>query len=138
MSKYTGRAVTINAPAQVVADKFSDLTVFQDRLDKVPDDVRAKMGKVDFERDAIVLTHPQIGKIKFSVVERRPDLVRMECTSPIHVEMTLHLESAGADATRAFAEMDVDLPAMLKPFVAPHLQKVADQFGDMLGKIAEA
>lgn len=137
MSKYTSRAVTINAPASAVVDKFGDMTVFKDRLDKIPADLRAKMGQVDFEPDAIVMTHPQLGQIRFSVVERTPSVVRMECTTPVRIELALNLEPSGADSTRATTDIDIDIPMMLKPFIAPHMQKVVDQFSDLLSKIAE-
>ena len=36
----------------------------------------------------------------------------------------------------ALHDVDIDIPAMLRPLIGPQMQKVADQFGSAMGNIA--
>lgn len=138
MSTYTGKPVVVNVPAQVISDKFADLNTFADRMDKFPEDVRKKIGNLSFTSDSISMTNPQVGQITFTVTERTPELVRMECRSPLPIALTIHLTPVAdkPENTSVVTDVDVEIPAMLRPFIAPHMQRAADEFGTMIGSLA--
>jgi hypothetical protein len=40
------------------------------------------------------------------------------------------------ERTEVTTDIDINIPAMLRPFIAPHMQRAADQFGELMGKVA--
>ncbi|MEF9924070.1 MAG: hypothetical protein RR854_05790 [Muribaculaceae bacterium] len=46
--------------------------------------------------------------------------------------VSIHLEDAGENATRAFAQIDVELNPFLKPMVQGPLTEAAKKFGELL------
>ena len=49
--------------------------------------------------------------------------------------MALHIAPAGEQSSTVTAEIDVEIPAMLRPLVGPQLQKAADQIGTLIGAL---
>ena len=56
--------------------------------------------------------------------------------SYVHTYSTFDYTPDGENSTEVSTSIDIQLPAMLKPFLGPQIQKAADQFGVMMGKIA--
>lgn len=119
--------------------KFDDLTALQGLLDKLPDDQRAKVGDVVFEKDSLAIKTPQVGEIKFVVKERiaPSKVVFGTASSPVPLTLTANFAPVGPDASTVSAEADVEIPAMLKPFVGPQMQKATDQFGQLISQLAK-
>lgn len=139
MSTFSGKPVTVNLPAKAISDKFADLTVFAGRLDNIPQEHRARMGEMSFEKDSITMRNPQVGAISFRVVERTPSRVALQCDSPLPIRLSINMTPQDEeDTTVVTTDVDVELPAMLKPFIGPHMQKVADEFGQMMGSLARS
>lgn len=127
-------------PVEVLFEKFNDLTVLQDMLEKLPAEQRAKVGDVVFEKDSLSIKTPQVGEIKFVVKERVAPVkvVFGTASSPVPLTLTAMFEPEGENSSRVSAEADVEIPAMLKPFVGPQMQKATDQFGQLISQIARA
>jgi hypothetical protein len=136
MAKYTGKTVKVASSAQEISEKFADLTVLSSVVDKLPESEREKIGKVTFETDAIIIANPQVGNLAFRVKERSANRVVMGASSPMAMELTVDLLPIDATSTNVATTVDIDIPMMLKPMIGPMLQKAADQFGDLMGKIA--
>lgn len=136
MSTYTGKAVTIDVTPEVIAEKFGDLTALRHSVDALPAEQRAKLGDTHFEKDAIIIKNPQAGEIKFKVVERSPQLIKMVAGGLLPMQMLISLAEDGPSSTKVCTTIDIDLPVMLKPFVGPYMQKAADHFGTLLANIA--
>lgn len=138
MAKYTGKTVRVAVPATVIADKFADLTQMQGSMDNMPEEYRKRMGEMTFTRDSMIMTNPQVGQVEMKVTEHSPEQVRMVCDAPMHMELTIHMAAAGENETDVTTDVDIDIPAMLKPFIGPHMQKVADEMSSMMGNLAAA
>lgn len=136
MSTYTGKTVRVNVAPSVIAQKFSDLTQLSGAMDNLPEDYRRRMGEMKFTPDSIIMENAQFGQVIFRVTEHSNDAVRMECNQPMHMQLTIHMQPVDENATDVTTDVDIDIPAMLKPFVAPHMQKVADQMSTMMGNLA--
>ncbi|MCH5247232.1 MAG: hypothetical protein J1E99_03645 [Muribaculaceae bacterium] len=138
MAKYTSTPVTVPANVNSLFEKFEDLTALQSLLDRMPEDLKQKVGDVTFEKDSISIQTSQVGEIKFVVKERvKPDKIVFGTeSSPVPLTLTAKLTPTGENSTEVLAETDVEIPAMLKPLVGPAMQKATDQFGQLIGQLA--
>lgn len=138
MSKYTGKPFTVAKPAAVISDKFADLTSLQSMLDKLPAEERAKLGEVELEPDSIAVNTQQVGKIKFRVVGRTPEKVEMNAEgTPVPMSLDLDLKALTPTETEAVCSVDLQIPAMLRPMVAPHINKAVEMLSNVLKKAVE-
>lgn len=140
MSAYKGQPAVVNRPISELYDRLSTLDTFADRLAELPAEARTKVGDVEFEKDAIVINTPQVGKLRLEIIERiAPTRIVLGAVgSPVPAKVVVELEEIDADTTRLIPSMDVEVPMMLRPFVAPKLQQAADQFGSLLSRLSES
>lgn len=140
MARYESKSVTVNKPAGEMFDRFSDLSFFEKKIEELPADKRAQLGEVHFDKDSISIVTPQVGELKFEVIERCcPDkIVFGSPSAPVALTMTVNFEAESADATKVTTVIDVEIPAMLKPFVGPKLQQAADKFGEMISNLSNS
>lgn len=139
MAQYKGKTVSVDAPATAIAQKFEDLTVLQSYVDKLPEDQRTKLGDVRFEHDAIVIKHPTVGEMAFRVVERSDRKISFKADGLLPFVMNIELDPIdGGTRTNVTTELDVEIPAMLRPLIGGKLQQVADVFGDFIAKLVNA
>ena len=136
MAKYHSKAVVINRPAEAISEKFADLSAFAGSLDSMPEAERARIGDVSFEKDSITIDTKQVGVIRFKVTERTPQRVVMNAVgSPVPLDLIVNLSADGVDRTEIVTEIDVEIPAMLRPMIGGAMQKAVDQFGELMAKI---
>ncbi|MDE6301508.1 MAG: hypothetical protein K2M19_07310 [Muribaculaceae bacterium] len=137
MAKYSSKPTVVNTPAQAVADKFADLSRFQSTLDNIPAEERAKIGDIRLTADSIVMNTPQVGEIVLKVTDRTPSRVALEAVgSPVPMALAVDIEPVDDASSRITTSIDVDVPAMLKPMIGGTLQKAADSFGQLMGRLA--
>lgn len=141
MAVYKSDKVTIEAPAATVYDKLSNLENLKGMLSKVPaeripEDKRQMFENIRITPDTIEVPGP-MGNMVFRVVEREaPHLIRLQGEGlPIQLGLALHVSPQTAESSQAQVEIDLDLPMMLKPMIGGQIQKIADQFGDVLAAI---
>ena len=77
-----------------------------------------------------------MGALTFRVSEKvEPSLIRLTGEgSPVPLTLSMHIIPDGPTC-KAKAEIDIAIPAMLKPMVGGHIQKMADQFSQVLRAI---
>lgn len=138
MAKYSAKKVTVPLSAEAIASKFSDLTSFQGALETLPESVRAKIGNLRFEPDALIIETPQLGPVALKVTERTPSRVALSAVgSPVPLVMGVDLTPAG-ESTELATAIDVEIPAMLRPLIGSKMQEAADKFGEMMANLASA
>lgn len=135
MATYKSKTFTIEKPADEIASKFADLRALSSVVESIPEEERQKIGDITFDADAIHLNANMLGQVSFNVVERTPHMIKMQAVgTPVPLTMDIKLDAKGADATEAQCALDVDIPMMLRPMVAPQLQKAVDMLGDVIAK----
>ena len=134
MATYKSKQVTISHPIEEVYERISNIGAYQQKLDSLPAEVKDKLGDVRFEPDAIVITAAPVGEIRFAVKERiKPSSVKLSAEqSPVPLTLSVNLTPDSASSTNAVSQIDVEIPAMLKPMVGGKMQEAADKFGELI------
>lgn len=142
MAIYSSGKVTLNASANAVFDKLSNLENLRGLLDKVPadripEDKRQMFENIVITPDTIEVPGGPMGNLRFRVTERKaPSLVKLKGEGvPVEMALVLHVEPMTDTSSSANVDLDINIPAMLKPMVGGQIQKIANQFGDVLGAI---
>lgn len=136
MSKYSGKPFVVDKPAQAIADKFADLTVLNEWVDKLPAEEREKLGGISFTTDSISFDTKQMGTMTFVVAERSAQAVKMQATGmPVALDLVIDLKALSEDKTEATCSIDIELPAMLRPMIGPQLKKAVEMLSDVVAKI---
>lgn len=138
MAKYTGKPFRVGMNNTALFERVSNLSDLQSRMENLPEELRAKMGTVNFpDADTLAFTAPGVGEMKFRIVERTaPKRVKFIAdTGMVPINVFIDLAEAGADATDVTATIDAEIPMMLRPLVGPKLQEAADKFGEMFGQL---
>lgn len=137
MAKYQSKPVAIEQPIEVLFDRFSDISLFQQRINEIPEEARAKMGDVTFEADAICINTPQVGQLKFKVTERVAPghIVFSAVGSPIPLSMAIDINALSDTSSEVVTAIEVEIPAMLRPLIGSKMQEAADKFGEMIGQL---
>ncbi|MCH5235293.1 MAG: hypothetical protein J1E16_08345 [Muribaculaceae bacterium] len=142
MSIYSSDKISLNASATSVYDKLSNLENLQGMLDKVPadkipEDKRQMFENIKITPDTIEVPGGPMGNLLFRVTERKsPSLIKLRGEGiPIEMSLVLHIEPLTESSSTATVDIDINIPAMLKPMIGGQIQKIANQFGDVLGAI---
>lgn len=145
MATYKSEKVGIAYPAEKVYDRLSRLEGLKEMLakvpaDQVPADQMAMLEQVKVTPDTISFPGGPVGDITLRVAERvRPTFVRLEGVgTPVPMNLSLEVLPFTPETCEASVAIDVQIPAMLKPMVNGPLQKMADQFGQMLRQMPYA
>ena len=142
MAIYSSQKITLNAPAESVYDKLSNLENLRGLLDKVPadqvpEDKRQMFENIQITPDTISVPGGPMGNLVFRVAERvAPKLIKLRGEGiPIEMSLALNIEPQTENSSSANVDIDINIPMMLKPMVGGQIQKIADQFGQVLGAI---
>ncbi len=137
MATYSSKPVVVDGPAQQLFDRISNLAVFQQRMESLPPEIRAKAGDVKFTDNSIIINGGPVGEMRLDVT-RREALTLLEfegANTPVPMSLSIRLEPESDARTRICASMEVDIPLMLKPLVGGKMQEAADRFGLLLGDL---
>lgn len=142
MAVYSSGKVILKAPAPAVFEKLSNLENLKSMLEKVPADripadKRQMFENIQITPDTIEVPGGPMGNLVFRVTERKaPSLIRLKGEGiPIEMALVLHVEPKGEEESEAKVDIDINIPLMLKPMIGGQIQKIADQFGDVLSAI---
>lgn len=139
MSKFVSKPKQVDRPANEIASKFDDLSGLQGLIDQLPEGERSKLGEVRFDRDTIAIHTAQVGDITFRVTDRSDRRVVFQAIgSPVPVELDVNINPVSETVSEVTVCFEVQIPAMLRPVVAPHMQKAVDMLGDLIGKVSAA
>ena len=133
MATYKGKPAVIDRPIGDVYARFSDLSAMEEVVKNRAGDL-AEKAEIKFEADSLTIVNNQVGEIRFEVTERvEPSkVVCKAANSPLPIVMAINLAPVGETSTEVSTTIDVEIPVMLKAFIGPKLQHVADQFGTMM------
>lgn len=133
MAKYSGKAVMVNQPINDIYNRISNLSSFQQWLDELPEEMRDKLGDVRFTDDRLIINAPAVGEITFVMAERvAPTLLRMTAeNSPVPFNIVMNFIEKSPESTEVRTDLDVEIPAMLRPLVGGKMQEAADKFSEM-------
>lgn len=142
MAIYSSGDINLNASAEAVYNKLSNLENLKGLLDKVPADKvpadkRQMFENIQITPDTIEVPGGPMGSLTFRVVERvAPSHVKLVGEGiPIEMALILNVSPVSDNSSKANVDIDINIPAMLKPMVGGQIQKIANQFGDVLGAI---
>lgn len=138
MSKYVGKPYRLAVSRAQAYANLSDLGGIQARMEQLPEDLKSKMGTVNFpDAETLAFTAPGVGEMKFRIVERtEPEKVRfLADTGVVPIYVDINLADAGEDATDVSATIEAEIPMMLRPLIGGKLQEAADKFGEMFGQL---
>lgn len=136
MARFEGKPSRIPRPASEILSKFDDLTNLQQYIDMLPEKEREKAGQVSFGTDTIVLHTGQVGDVTLRISERTPSSVKFSAVSaPVPVDMYVNVKALDNTSSEVTTAIELQIPMMLKPMVAPHMQKAVDMLSDMIAKI---
>lgn len=145
MATYKSEVVGLAYPAETVFSKLSNLEGLGGILknvpaDKVPADQLAMLEQVRVTPDTISFPAGPAGEVTLKVAETdAPNLIRMEgYGTPVPMSLTLHITPLTPETCESYVQIDIQIPAMLKPMVNGPLQKMADQFAQMLRQVPMA
>lgn len=141
MATYKSETVGLMYPAERVFTKLSNLEGLGQMIKNVPEgqvpaEQLSMLEQVKVTPDSIEFPSPA-GSITLRLVETiDPTLIRMEgAGTPVPMEMALHIMPLTPDTCEAYVQIDLQIPAMLKPMVSGPLQKLVKQFADMLRRL---
>ena len=143
MAKYSSGNISLNASAQNVFNKLSNLNNLQNLLnnvpaDRIPEDKREMFENLKITEDSIQIPGGPMGSLTLRMVEKvEPTLIRLAGEGlPIALSLIMNITPESDSSSSANVDIDIDIPAMLKPMIGGQIQKMASQFGDMLGAIS--
>lgn len=130
------------ASAESVYNKLSDLNGLKNVIagipeSAIPSDKRELLDGVNITSDSISFPAGPVGDITLRVAEKiEPSLISLEGVgTPVPLLLRLELASIGSDECEAVVALDVAIPPMLKPMVGGSLQKMVDQFADIIERL---
>lgn len=139
MASYQSERVGIAAPASQVFSKISNLANLGDLLknvpeDKIPADQKAMLEQISVTPDTITFPGGPAGEITLRMAEKvEPTLIKMVGEgSPVPMSMEMHIAPLSPETSEVYVQIDIQIPAMLKPMINGPMQKMADQFAQML------
>lgn len=143
MASFKSASSPINASAEKVYEKFSNLDNLASLLKRVPDgtvpsEQQELLENIQIDSDSITMPGGPVGSLRLVIAERRePTLIRLEGEgTPVPLSVSMHIQPTGPDTCNAQAEIEIELPMMLAPMVKGPLQKMADQFDDVMKAIS--
>ncbi len=137
MAKYTSKAVVLAVTKDEAYRNLTNLSAFQERLKNVPKEMLDKIGNIEFSENSIKFNTPQVGELQFDVVGREENkdgvsLVKFQAArSPIPLSLAIFISDKEGKAELT-SEIDVEIPAMLRPMLGGKMQEAAEKFNEMI------
>lgn len=133
MSVYSGKPVTLPRKINDIYAKISDLGQYRDMVEQLPAEQREKLQCVEFRGEAIKMDAPGVGELVFKITERTaPTHVGLNAEgSPIPLKLSIDLADVDGASTRLTPRVEIQIPAMLRPFIGGKIQEAADKFGEI-------
>ena len=133
MAVYSGKPVTIGRTIDDIYAKVSDLSQYKEMVESLPAEQREKLQGVEFRGDAFKMDAPGVGELVFKIIERTaPTHVGLNAEGcPIPLKLSLDLADVDGESTRLTPRIEMQIPAMLRPFIGNKIQEAADKFGEV-------
>lgn len=140
METYKSDKVVIDHNIELIYSKLSNPAMFKEKMeqnmDRIPDEAREHLDNLKFEDDGISINSP-MGAVKLSVSESvEPNLVKYVAeSSPVPFGLTINLEAIDEEHTNAIAEINIELPMMIRAMVGGKLSEGAQKMGEVIAKL---
>ncbi len=142
MAIYKSAEVCLGASAETVFLKLDNLQGLGDMIrnapaGQIPADKRDMLEQIEVSVDTISFPAGSMGSIRLrKTASVNPTLIRLEGDgTPVPMSLSLHIVPMGEAASSASVEIDLQIPAMLKPMVNGTLNKMTSEFANMLRAI---
>lgn len=142
MANYKSEKVSLNHSAEAVFTKLSNLEGLGELLKNVPRgnipaDQLSMLEQVRVTPDTITFPAGPAGEVTLQVKRlEAPTLIALEGVgTPVPMGLSLHILPLTPDSCETYVDIELQIPAMLKPMVNGPLQKMADQFAQMLRQL---
>lgn len=142
MSVYKSGEINLPASAEAVYSKLSNLEGLKDLLanipgDAIPEDKRKMMDDIVISGDSISFPAGPMGSMTLKMTEKvEPSLIKLTGeNSPVPLSLAMHITPEDQSKSKGFVEIDIQIPALLRPMIGGQIQKMTDQFGEMLKNI---
>lgn len=142
MALYKSSPVGIKSSAETVFNKLSDFSNLKSLMEKVPEssiptDKKEMFDSVKVTSDSISFPAGPVGDVTLKVTEKLPpELIKLEgVNTPVAISLSLLISPVSAESCEAMVEIDIAIPAMLKPMIGGTIQKMTDQFSQVLGAL---
>ena len=139
MATYKSDKVEVQSSAQSVYDRLSNPENLRGLIAAAPEgsltaEQKAQLDNIQLTKDSISITGGPVGMLTLRAAERRaPELIRFEGeNTPVPMSLEIDIKSLGDSRCEAQVKADVDIPMMLRPMVNGPLQKMVNQFGELL------
>ena len=139
MATYRSEDVTLGAPAQTVFRKLDNLEGLGELIknapaDQIPEDKRQMLESINVTSDTITFPAGPMGALTLRKTRSvDPTLIRLEGEgAPVPMSLNLNIIPMGDESCMANVEIDLQIPAMLKPMVSGPMQKMTSEFANML------
>ncbi|MCM1336469.1 MAG: hypothetical protein NC187_05475 [Candidatus Amulumruptor caecigallinarius] len=141
MSVYSSKQATLDASQSAAYEKISNLGSYQAILDSMPEELRKQAGDVHFTDDSVIINATPVGEMRFDVTRRQaPDTVELTAANaPVPMKLSLNLTPGeSADSCMLRTDIDIDIPAIMRPMVGGKMQEAAQQMTDLVARIFNA
>ena len=142
MATFKSSETDVLAPADKVYRKLSNLEALGETLKDVPPEkIEAQqleqLKEVRVTPDTISFPGGPVGEVVLRKTDcEEPTLIRLEGVgTPVPLSLSLHITPVSEFTCVCQVEASLQIPAMLKPMVQGPLQKMVDQFAQMLRQI---
>ena len=139
MAEYKSAETPVKASADAVFNKLSNLEGLKDLLSRVPEeqvpaDPRDLFNQFQITPDTISFPAGPVGNLTLQLTETvKPTFIKLEgAGTPVPMALILHIYPSTEVSCSVQVEIDLQIPAMLKPMVSGPINKMVSQFADML------
>ncbi len=139
MATYKGQPVAVGHTGTEIAEKFSDLRNFEEKINALPAEQREKLNGLTFEKDAVSFDVNMVGHVTFRIQELGEERIRMQSEgTPMPLTLSLEMKNLSGQSTQITPTAELEIPFMLKAMVGPHIQKAMDQIGGLIATLAKS
>lgn len=137
METYESNVVHVQASAQQIFDKLSNLENLQPLLNNLPPEATEKVKDIAVTADSCRFTIDNFGQMGFKIIENEPykTIKFSGDDTPVEVFMWIQLVEKEAYDTKMKVTLKADIPFMLKMMVGSKLKDGVNQIATILSKI---
>ncbi len=138
MSSYKSKVYEIESATQEqVYNKLSNPGALTEKIEKLPDAVKEKLGAMKFGSDSISINIPPVGELKmvFSEKVAPSKIVISPESSPVPFSMVINIATAANGKATLATGLDIDLNPFLLGMVGNKLEEGVDGIAKMMAKL---
>lgn len=142
MATFKSEEVRLHGSAEQVYSRLSNLEGLKDLLanmpkDQIPEDKLQLLDQVEITSDTISIPGGPVGALKLRITQKtEPTLLRLEGEgTPVALSMQMEITPVDEHTSLGCVEIDLAIPAMMRPMVSGPLNKATAEIGRMLSML---